>query len=77
MARRDTAKLARCHDPASNRWFSRPWVLPPPLDEKAPARQRRGRFSFAHINKVIDTAPLTKAQAHALAEQLLASGGAT
>ena len=70
MARRDTAKLALASDPASNRWFSRAWVLPPPLGRKSPGAPTPGQIFESHNNSVNDTAPLTKAQARALAERL-------
>jgi hypothetical protein len=76
MARRDTAKLAMASDPASNRWFSRAWVLPPPLGRKSPGAPTPGQIFASTINDIINTAPLTKAQARSLAERLFSSRGA-
>ena len=70
MARRDTAKLAMASDPASNRWFSRAWVLPPPPERKSPGAPTPGQIFTRHINNIEHTAPLSKAQAEALAERL-------
>ena len=77
MARRDTAKLAMASDPASNRWFSRAWVLRPPPERKSPGAPTPGQIFTSSLKEIIDTAPLTKAQAQALAEQLFSSGGTT
>ena len=76
MARRDTAKLAMASDPASNRWFSRVWVLPPRLERKNPGAPTPGQVFKSTSNDIINTAPLTVAQARALAEQLFILRGA-
>lgn len=76
MARRDTAKLAMASDPANNRWFSRTWVLPPPLERKSPGAPTPGQIFVSNINNIVDTAPLTKAQAHVLADRLFRLRGA-
>ena len=75
MARHDTARLAMAFDPASNRWFSRAWVLPPPLGREGPGAPTPGQIFASNINSIIDTAPLTKAQAQALAERLFSAQG--
>ena len=76
MARRDTAKLAMASDPASNRWFNRAWVLPPPLQRKRrPAGPRTADF-VSTLNTEIFTARQTKTQARRAAEQLFSSRGA-
>ena len=77
MARRNTAKLAMASDPASNRWFRRAWVLPPPLERKSPGAPTPGQIFVSTINDIKNTAPRTKAQARALAEALFAPGGVT
>ena len=76
MARRDTARYAAMSDPKRNRWFSYRWVPPPPLQRKSPSAPTPGRIFESHINDIKDTAPLTKAQARALAERLFSPGGA-
>ncbi len=73
MARRDTAKLATASDPASNRCFSRVWVLPPPLERKSPSASTPGPIFASQIKHAIDTAPLAKEQARALAERVFGS----
>jgi hypothetical protein len=75
MARRDTARLAMMSDPARNRWFRCAWVLPPPLERKSPSAPTPGQIFASNINEIIDTTPLPKAQARALAERLFGSGG--
>ena len=76
MPRRDTARLAAMSDPERNRWFSCPWVLPLPLQRRTPGAPTPGAIFESDINSIKDTAPLSKAQARALAEQLISSGGA-
>ena len=71
MARRDTARLAMASDPASNRWFSRAWVLPPPL----PGAPTPEPIFESTINDIIDAAPLTKAQARAFGDRLFSLRG--
>jgi hypothetical protein len=75
MARRDTARLAMESDPASNRWFSRVWVLPPPLEQKSPGAPTPGQIFEGIINDTVDTAPLSKAQARTLADRLFSPRG--
>ena len=77
MARRDTARLAAMSDPARNRWFRCPWTLPPPRERKSPGAPTPGQIFTSSLKEIIDTAPLTKAQAQALVEQLFSSGGTT
>jgi hypothetical protein len=76
MAHRDTATLAMASDPASNRWFSRAWVLPPPLKRKGPGAPTPRRVFESNLHTVIDTVQSTKLQARVLAERLFAPRGA-
>ena len=76
MARRDIAKLAMASDPASKRWFRRTWALPSLLERKSPGAPTPGQIFESHLNNIKDTAPLTKAQARALAERLFGLRGA-
>ena len=77
MARHDAARYAAMSDPERNRWFSCRWVLPPPPERKSPGAPTPGQIFTSSLKEIIDTAPLTKAQAQALAEQLFSSGGTT
>jgi hypothetical protein len=77
MARRDTARLAAMSDPEHNRWFRCAWVLPPPLERKSPGAPTPRRIFESDINSIKDTAPLSKAQARALAERMFSSRSAS